>query len=60
MLRKELERRVGQLSNTEFAIICEIATDDIKFNRVSFEKCTSLECVLNIAERSAGVFRRCA
>lgn len=60
MLRKALERRVGHLSNAEFAVIMEIVTDDLKFNRVNFGKCTSLDYVLDISEGSAGVFRRCA
>lgn len=60
MLRKLLERRVGQLSNSEFAAICEIVTDDLKFNRIGFKKCTSLSYVLYIAERSAAALKRCA
>lgn len=60
MLRTMLERRVGHLSNAEFEIIMEIVTDDIKFNRVSFKKRTSLEYVLDIAERSTSIFKRCA
>ena len=50
MLKKLLEGRVGHLSNSEFSIICEIVTDDIKFNRISFKKRTSLDHVLDIAE----------
>lgn len=60
MLREKLEGRVGQLSNEEFAVIMQITEDDIKFNRIGFGKCTSLEYVLDIAERSAVVFRKCA
>lgn len=60
MLRKLLERRVGKLSNSEFATICGIVTDDLKFNRISFKKCTSLNYVLDIAERSAVALKRCA
>lgn len=55
-----LERRIGHLSNAEFAIIAEIVTDDIKFNRVGFKKCTSLDYVLDIAIKSASIFKRCA
>lgn len=50
MLKKLLEGRVGHLSNSEFSIICEIVTDDIKFNRISFKKRTSLDHVLDIAK----------
>ncbi|MGH4125633.1 MAG: hypothetical protein ACREV6_22200 [Clostridium sp.] len=60
MLRKALENRVGHLSNTEFAVIAEIITDDLKFNRVSFKKHTSLNYVLDIAVRCVEVFRKCA
>lgn len=55
-----LERRVGNLTDAEFAIVAGIVTDDIKFNRISFSKCTSLDYVLDIAERSANIFKRCA
>lgn len=60
MLRKLLEKRGIYLTDAEFAIVMEITTDDIKFNRISFGKCTSLNYVLDIAERSALVFRKCA
>ena len=60
MLKAMLERKVGHLNNAEFAIICEITTDDIKFNRTSFGKYSNLEYVLGVAERSAALFRRCA
>lgn len=60
MIKTMLERRIGHLSNAEFAVIMQITDDDIKFNRVSFGKCTSLDYVLNIAERSVNVLRRCA
>lgn len=56
MVRKALENRVGVLTNEEFAIVCEITSDDLKFNRVSFKKCTSLNYVLAIAVRAAEVF----
>lgn len=60
MLKQALERRVGHLSDSEFAAIMQITEDDIKFNRVGFKKRTSIEYVLDIAERSASVFKRCA
>ena len=60
MVRKKLEAIVGHLSNEEFAIVCEIATDDLKFNRVRFGKCTSLGYVISIAARCAEVFKKCA
>lgn len=60
MLRAMLEKKVGHLSNAEFEIIMEIATDDIKFNRVSFKKLTKLDYVLDIAIKSTYIFRKCA
>ncbi|MBO0538534.1 hypothetical protein EXQ27_07700 [Clostridium botulinum] len=60
MLKKLLEERGINLRKEEFAIVAEITTDDIKFNRVSFGKCTSLDYVLDIAIRSASIFKRYA
>lgn len=60
MIRKLLEKRGIFLTNEEFAIVMEITTDDIKFNRIGFKKCTGLNYILDIAERSASVFKRCA
>jgi len=60
MLRKKLESSVGHLSNSEFAIICEITSDDLKANRVNFRKCTSLNYVLDIAVRATEIFRSCS
>jgi len=59
MLRKKIESRVGHLSNEEFAIVCEIATDDLKFNRVNFKKCTSFDYVIDIAVKCSTVFKSC-
>ncbi|MBU3145754.1 hypothetical protein [Clostridium sp. CF012] len=59
MLRKALENRVGHLSNAEFAIVCNIATDDLKFNRINFKKSTSINYVLDIAVRCSNVFKSC-
>lgn len=58
MLKKLLEERGINLTEAEFAIICEITTNDIKFNRLSFKKCTSLDYVLSIAIRSADIFKK--
>lgn len=60
MIKALLENKVGPISNAEFAVICEMVTDDIKFNRISFKKSTSLNYVLEIAIKSAAIFRRCA
>lgn len=59
MLKKLLEKRIGQtLTGEEFAYICIMATDDIKFNRIGFKKRTSLDCALDIVEISANVHRK--
>lgn len=50
MLRQSLEKRGIYLTDEEFAIVMEITTDDIKFNRISFKKRTSLDNVLDIAK----------
>ena len=60
MLRKSLQNKNIHLTDEEFAIVAEIATDDIKFNRIGFNKCTSLEYVLSIATKSALIFSKCA
>jgi hypothetical protein len=60
VIKTILEGRVGHLSNAEWEIIAKIVTDDLKFNRVNFKKCTSLEYVLGIAVSSAKIFRKCA
>ncbi|MDF2883829.1 MAG: hypothetical protein K0R54_4393 [Clostridiaceae bacterium] len=61
MLKALLENKIGQtISDSEFAIICEIVTDDIKFNRVSFKKHTNLLYILGIGERSVTIFKKCA
>jgi hypothetical protein len=60
MLRQALEAKSIYLSNAEFAIVMEIVTDDLKFNRVSFGKYTNLDYVIDIAVKSATIFKKCA
>lgn len=60
MLKKSLEERGINLTKAEFGVVMEITTDDIKFNRINFKKRTSLEHVLDVAIRSADIFKRCA
>lgn len=60
MIRKLLENRVGYLSNKEFAKVSGIVNDDLKFNRIGFGKYTTLNYVMDIAERSVVVFRKSA
>jgi len=59
MIRQALEAKGIQLSNSEFAVVMQITTDDIKFNRIGFKKRTSIEYVLDIAVKSAAVLGRC-
>jgi len=60
VVRKRLEEIVGHLSDAEFAIICEIVTADLMFNRVNFKKYTSLNYVIDIAVKSSKIFKKCA
>lgn len=61
MSKKLLEQMLGRLiTNEEFEIIMGIATDDIKFNRIGFKKYTNLGYVLDIAAKSAELFKGCA
>ncbi|WP_461206886.1 hypothetical protein [Clostridium sp. DL1XJH146] len=60
MLRKLIENVTGELNDNEFATVCEMVTDDIKFNRIKFNKRTSSSEMLAIAERSVNVIKRCA
>jgi hypothetical protein len=59
MLRKALESRTGNLTNAEFAIVCEIATCELKTNRINFSKCTSFNYVLDLAVRTSKIFKSC-
>lgn len=47
------------LDNSEFKAVLQMTTEDIKFNRTSFGKRTSLQDVVSIAEKSAVALRRC-
>ncbi|KEI01587.1 hypothetical protein [Clostridium botulinum] len=59
MLKAILERRFNRhLTKEEFEVIAEMVTDDIKFNRINFKKCTSLHEVLNIAEISLFILKK--
>jgi hypothetical protein len=60
MLRKQLADKGYVLTNEEFAVVAEIVTDDIKFNRTSFKKRTNINEVVELATRTINVLRRCA
>lgn len=59
MLKKLLENELGQhVSNSEFAAVMEMTTDDIKFNNIKFSKKTSPAQMLAIAKISYTVIKR--
>jgi len=49
MLRKTLESFTGPLSNSEFEEVMDLATTDIKINRVAFKRRTSPKEAVDIA-----------
>lgn len=49
MLRKILESIVGPMSDAEFRDTLDLATDDIRVNRVGFNQRTSLLIMVGIA-----------
>lgn len=49
MLRKILESKLALLTNAEFAEVMDLATTDIKINRIDFCKQTSLAEAVEIA-----------
>lgn len=51
MLKTLLESRGIKTSDIEFKVVMQMVTNDIKSNRISLGKRTSLEDVLRIAER---------
>ena len=51
MLRKILEFDLGPITDSEFREVLDLATSDIKTNRVDLGKRTSLPEVVEIAER---------
>lgn len=58
MLRTILESTLGPLTNSQFAEALDLATTDIKVNRVDFGKRTSLHDAVGIAKISLMVLRR--
>ena len=49
MLRKILESDLGPMTDSEFCQVLDLATTDIKTNRVDFGKRTSLHDAVEIA-----------
>lgn len=58
MLRTILELSSGPMSDTEFAEVMELATSDIKINRVSFGKRTNIHDAVDIAAGCLVVLQR--
>ncbi|MBM7869337.1 hypothetical protein JOC70_000806 [Clostridium pascui] len=56
MIKKLLAER-GVILTKELS---ETVIQDIKFNKIGFKKCTSLEELLTIAERCSAALKRCA
>ncbi|WP_315120955.1 hypothetical protein [uncultured Clostridium sp.] len=59
MLRKSLESKGITLTDEEFSTVMQMATDDIKFNNIGFNRKTSLNDIATIAEISARTLKRC-
>lgn len=60
MFKKLLEEMGINLTKAEFEVVMEITTDNIKFNRINFNKCTSLNYVLDSVVKNSSVFKRYA
>jgi len=58
MLRKILELNLGPMTDSEVREVLELATSDIKINRVDFGKRTSLPEVVEITELCFRVHQR--
>ena len=58
MLRAILESTTGPMTDLEFRQVLDLATTDIRVNRVGFSKRTSIADVVKIAEISLKVLRR--
>ncbi|EJO5346411.1 hypothetical protein NRP93_000457 [Clostridium botulinum] len=54
MLKRLLAER-GVILTKELS---DMVIADIKFNKIKFNKCTSLEYMLDVAIRSANIFKR--
>ena len=58
MLRKILELDLGPMTESEFREVLDLATSDIKINRIDFRKRTSLSEVVEITELCFRVHQR--
>lgn len=60
MFRKLLEMRVGPMTDAEFRQVLDLTGVDIKVNRISFDRKTSLTEAVQIAEICFSVIKRAA
>jgi len=61
MIKALLEKEIGQsISDADFAVIMQMTGDDIRFNRIGFNKRTNLKEFLSIATTSEAVFKKSA
>lgn len=51
MLRKIIESKLGPMTNAQFAQVMDLATTDIKINRIDFGRKTGLLDAVEIADR---------
>jgi predicted DNA-binding protein YlxM (UPF0122 family) len=58
MFKNLLAKEGIELSDKQLAIVLEIATDDIKFNRIGFNKRTGRQQVLDIICSCTRVFKK--
>lgn len=59
MIKKLLQDNGIVTNDLEFEEVMDIVTDDIKFNRINFNKRTNKIELIEIAERSLHTLRRC-
>ncbi|WP_173361716.1 hypothetical protein [Desulfitobacterium hafniense] len=58
MLKRLIEAQAGRLTSMELRAVLDLATTDIRVNRVSFGRRTSLADAVGIAEICCTVLRR--
>ncbi|MCR3758884.1 hypothetical protein KYB31_07760 [Clostridium felsineum] len=58
MIREYLEKKGIKMTDSEFKVLMEVATNDIKFNRIGFHEKTNLNDVLSISSLCYKVIKR--
>lgn len=59
MIREQLKQLGFSFTDKEFEDVMEMATDDIKFNRVKFGKCTKFGQAVTIVKSCAQTLQKC-